>query len=460
MIEIICTLLMISIVILGVVKKFHPVTVLFTVSLVSLIIWSLVTGQSAMGDEGVGNIFFDVFEYAYTIIKNQISSTMLVCASIFGYVGFMNKIGASNAFTTLLATPLSKIKQPYLLLGTLIVLEAFLKLVIPSASSIVALLLAILYPIFVKLGCSNATIASAFILGTCITWGPADAGVALTVTLTGTDIALSEFFLSYQLFPCVCEMIVMAIVFVLLSKYYDKKYSSSAGEVTEEQLKKQRESLSLQVPTYYAIMPLFPLILIILFSGKIFPITLSTVAVVLISLCLADIIHLLNHLDTFKETLNDMNATLAEFGSFFGRMGFMPIGGALFAGVIGKVGGMTLLVTALNNTGGGVVLLSILGVLIAIIVVSCTGSYTANLNIFVPFLVSVADVTGTNPIALAQLGNMACGLGSGLAPVSRTMLFVTGACNVDFPFIFKRNIIPVLSAAATGLIVSFVFYVF
>ena len=460
MIEIFCTLLMICIVILGVVKKFHPVTVLFTVSLVSLIIWSLITGQSAMGDEGVGNIFLDVFEYAYSIIKNQISSTMLVCASIFGYVGFMNKIGASNAFTTLLASPLSKIKQPYLLLGTLIILEAFLKLVIPSASSIVALLLAILYPIFVKLGCSNATIASAFILGTCITWGPADAGVALTVTLTGTDIAVSEFFLSYQFLPCVCEMVVMAVVFVLLSKHYDRKFMTGSGEVTEEQIKKQKESMDLQVPAYYAIMPLFPLILIILFSGKIFPITLSTVAVVLLSLCLADIIHLLNHLDKFKETLNDMNATLADFGSFFGRMGFMPIGGALFAGVIGKVGGMDLLVTALNNTGGGVVLLSILGVLIAIIVVSCTGSYTANLNIFVPFLVSVANVTGTNPIALAQLGNMACGLGSGLAPVSRTMLFVTGACKVDFPFIFKRNIIPVLSAAATGLIVSFVFYVF
>ena len=460
MIEILCTLLMITIVILGVVKKFHPVTVLFTVSLVSLILWSLITGQSAMGDESVGNIFLDVFEYAYSIIQTQISSTMLICASIFGYVGFMKKIGASQAFTTLLATPLSKIRQPYLLLGTLIILEAFLKLVIPSASSIVALLLAILYPIFVKLGCSNATIASAFILGTCITWGPADAGVALTVTLTGTDIALSEFFLTYQFIPCVCEMVVMAIVFVLLSKHYDKKHGPNETEITEEQLRQQQESLSIQVPAYYAIMPLFPLILIILFSGKVFPITLSTVAVVLISLCLADIIHLLNNLKTFKETLTDMNATLIEFGSFFGRMGFMPIGGALFAGAIGKVGGMTLLVTALNNTGGGVVLLSILGVLIALVVVSCTGSYTANLNIFVPFLVSVANVTGTNPIALAQLGNMACGLGSGLAPVSRTMLFVTGACKVDFPYIFKRNIVPVLAAAATGLAVSFAFYAF
>ena len=303
MIPIICTLLMIVIVIAGVVKKFHPVTVFFAVSLVSLAIWSLVTGQSAVGDATTGNIFLDIFEYAYSIIQTQISGTMLICASIFGYVGFMNKIGASQAFTAILARPLSKIKQPYVLLGILIAVESFLKLVIPSAASLTALLFAILYPIFAQLGCSGASIASAFVLGTCITWGPADAGV------------------------------------------------------------------------------------------------------------------------------------------------------------IGKIGGMTLLVEVLNGLGGGVVVLSVLGVLVGIVVVACTGSYTANLNIFVPFLVSVANVTGANPLALAQLGNMACGLGSGLTPVSATMLFLTGECKVDFPIVLKRNILPILAAAVTGIIVTMLLHV-
>ena len=459
MIPIICTLLMIIIVIVGVVKKFHPVTVFFSVSLVSLAIWSLVTGQSAVGDATTGNLFLDIFEYAYSIIQTQISGTMLVCASIFGYVGFINKIGASQAFTAILAKPLSKIKQPYILLGMLILVESLLKLVIPSAASLVALLFAILYPIFSQLGCSGASIASAFVLGTCITWGPADAGVALSVSLSGVDMDPSEFFLSYQLVACLCEIVVMAIVFVALSVYYDKKQNLGKAVLTEEQLKKQQESLNVNVPKYYFIMPLFPLILILLFSGKIFPITLSTVAVVLISICLADIIHLLSNLKTFKQTLTDINAALVELGGFLGRMGFLVVGGALFAGVIGKIGGMTLLVEVLNGLGGGVVVLAILGVLVGIIVVACTGSYTANLNIFVPFLVSVANVTGADPVALARLGNMACGLGSGLTPVSATMLFVTGECKTDFPIVLKRNILPVLAAAVTGLVVTFVLHI-
>lgn len=459
MIPIICTLLMIVIVIAGVVKKFHPVTVFFAVSLVSLAIWSLVTGQSAVGDATTGNLFLDIFEYAYSIIQTQISGTMLICASIFGYVGFMNKIGASQAFTAILARPLSKIKQPYILLGILIAVESFLKLVIPSAASLTALLFAILYPIFAQLGCSGASIASAFVLGTCITWGPADAGVALTVSLSGVAMDTSEFFLSYQFIACVCEIIAMAIVFVILSVYYDKKQNLGRAVATEEQLRKQQESMSVNVPKFYFIMPLFPLIFILLFSGKIFPITLSTVAVVLISICLADIIHLITNRKTFKKTLGDVNAALIELGGFLGRMGFLVVGGALFAGVIGKIGGMTLLVEVLNDLGGGVVVLSVLGVLVGIVVVACTGSYTANLNIFVPFLVSVANVTGANPLALAQLGNMACGLGSGLTPVSATMLFLTGECKVDFPIVLKRNILPILAAAVTGIIVTMLLHV-
>lgn len=454
MVPILCTLLMIVIVIVGVVKKYHPVSVFFSVSLVSLIIWSMVTGKSAVGDATTGSLLLDVFEYTYSVIKTQVSGTMLVCASVFGYVGFMNKIGASQAFTALVAKPLSKIKQPYVLLGVLIIVEACLKLVIPSAASLVALLFAILYPLFVALGCSGATIASAFVLGTCITWGPADAGVVLSLSLSGVDMSVSDFFMNYQLLTCLIELAVMTVVFIILAVHYDKKHSADAVEVTEEMLKKQQQAMSSSAPSFYWIMPLFPLILIILFSGKIFPVTLSVVAVVVLSYVLADIIHLITNRKNFKTALTDIQGGLNELGRFLGSMGFLVVGGALFAGVISKVGGMTLLVTALNNLGGGTIFLCALGVLVGIVVVACTGSYTANLNIFVPFMVSVGTVTGADLAAMAFLGNMACGLGSALTPVSASMLFVTGECKVDFPVVLKQNIIPVLSAAVAGFLVT------
>ena len=459
MIAILCTLLMIVIVIAGVVKKYHPVSVFFSVSLVSLIIWTLVTGKSAVGDATTGNLILDVFEYIYSVIKTQLSGTMLVCASVFGYVGFMNKIGASQSFTAIVAKPLSKIKQPYVLLGMLIIVEACLKLVIPSAASLVALLFAILYPLFAALGCSGATIASAFVLGTCITWGPADAGVVLSLSLSGADMSVSDFFMNYQLLTCLIELVVMAVVFVMLAIRYDKKNGIQKVELTEEMIRKQQAAMASTAPKYYWVMPLFPLVLIILFSGKVFPITLSVVSVVVLSYVLSDIIHLASNVKNFKTALLDVQAGLNELGRFLGGMGFLVVGGAIFAGAISKVGGMTLLVTMLNNMGGGTVFLCALGVIVSIVVVACTGSYTANLNIFVPFMVSVGTITGVDLAAMAFLGNMACGLGSALTPVSATMLFVTGECKVDFPIVLKRNIIPVLSAAVAGFVVTMIMHV-
>lgn len=204
---------------------------------------------------------------------------------------------------------------------------------------------------------------------------------------------------------------------------------------------------------------LFPLVLIVLFSGKLLPIKLDTVPVVIISLVVADIIHMLCNLKNFKGALNDINAAFDELGKFMGRMGFLIVGGSVFAGAIGKIGGMKLLVQVLKNAGGGALVLAILGVVMGIVVVACTGSYTANLNIFVPFLVSVANVTGVDPVAMAQLGNMACGLGSGLTPVAATTLFVTQECDVDFPLVLKRNILPIFAAAAAGIISVFLFKV-
>ena len=456
MIKVIVTFALIAILVVAIIKKFHTISVFIGISLIGLILWSLITGNSIQGDATTGNLFLDVFQYFCDTLKKTISSNMLVTASILGYVGFMDKIGASVAFTNLLAKPLSKIKQPYILVGVLVAVECFMKLVVPSAISVVALLFGILYPIFVAVGISNITIASAFILGTVITWGPADAGVVLTSQLAGLNV--SDFFYDSQFIPCVCEIVVMAIVFVVTSIILDKKQNAAKAVLGEDSLKKQAESMKVEAPAFYAIMPLFPLILIFLFSGRIIPITLEAVTVVLLSTVLADIIHLLVNIKNFKKTLNDVQSSMMSLGDFIGRMGFLMVAGTMFAGLVNKIGGMNIIIEAFTKSGGSPIILVVVGVLLAIIVVACTGQYTANLNIFVPFFVSIAQTANLGVAAMAQVANMACGLGTGLAPASGTLLFITGETSTDFPSVLKRNIVPILSAAATGLVVNFLFY--
>ena len=162
MIPIIATFVLLALVILGVIKKFNLVALFCAVGLGSLMVYSAVTGNSVIGDATTGNVVLDVFEYMFNTMKTQFTGTVMVSGTILAYMGFMNKIGASQAFTVLLAKPLMKIKQPYILLGAIVIIENFVKLVIPSSVSCTALLFAILYPIFLAVGCSNAAICCAF----------------------------------------------------------------------------------------------------------------------------------------------------------------------------------------------------------------------------------------------------------------------------------------------------------
>ena len=458
MIPIIATFVLLAVVILGVIKKFNLVALFCAVSLGSLMIYSVVTGKSVIGDATTGNVVLDVFEYMFNTMKTQFSGTVMVSATILAYMGFMNKIGASQAFTVLLAKPLMKIKQPYILLGAIIIIENFVKLVIPSAISCVALLFAILYPIFLAVGCSNAAICCAFSLGTCITWGPADAGVSLTASFVG-NIGVADFFMDYQFVVCIVEMVVMAIVFIIVSIFADRKAAKAGpqAEVTEDMLKKQAETLTVKTPGYYPILPMLPLLFILLFSGKILPIRMNTVACALLTLFVAFIIYLLGDVKNFKTRLEDIGAFTTEYGNFVGRMGFIVVGGNLFAGAINTIGGLTMIIKSLNAEGGGLVPLTVIGVVLALLCVGATGTYTANLNVFVPYMISVATVTGVSIPVMAQIGNMACGLPSAIAAVAGTNLLLMGETGTEYPTFFKRNIIPVLAAAATGVIFNFLF---
>jgi DcuC family C4-dicarboxylate transporter len=456
MLQVFLTLLMIVIVIYAIVKKLNAITAIFAVSLIALFIWTLLTGKSLMGKETIGSAFLDVYEFLYSTIKTQIAGNVLVCMVVLGYVGFMNHLKASDAFTMVIAKPLSKIKSPYILTSLLLIVGALLKLVIPSAIAVVSLLFAILYPVLLKCGSTRATICTALVMSSSVTWGPADAGVMLTQTLMAPHLSVTDFFIDYQFPIAGIALVVMSVVFYFTSKMYDKKENAKGLETgTAKETKSLKE---LGIPKFYAILPLFPLLSIVLFSGKVFPITMSTVGATLLALVTAFVIHLLTNIKKFGKAFNDIVGFFNAMGDYMAKTAFIIIAGTFFSSALTKVGGMTIIVEAFNKAGGSVVVLSILGALLAFAVTACTVSYLGNLNIFVPFFANIAQITGFDGAALGVIANNACGLGTGVTPASATMLLLSSECDVPFPTILKRNIIPLLSGLTTIVILTFVFH--
>ncbi len=454
MIQILVTVLMIVVVMLAIIKKFHATTVLFAVSIVALLGYSLVTGTSVMGENSTGNLFLDVFELLRQTTETQVAGNGLICMLFMGYIQMMEKLQASDLFAMYIGKVISKIKQRYLLTAMLTVLCACLKLFLGSAIVVVMLLLSILYPSLRRSGCTNATICSCLVMGTAITWGPTDGGVVATPGLAGVDLSAAEFFMSYQIIPCVCALLTIAVVGIFTSMYFDKK-EAAKGKVDEE-ITELKDFSQVKCPKYYAILPTLPLIFVVLFSGNITSITLTTAAAVTLALCTAFVVHLLSNLKRFGEAFNEIIFFYKGMGNAVANVMFIIVAGSLMASTINMVGGMAALIEWMQTLGGGVYFLATIGAILGFVTVALTVSYMANLNIFVPFFKTIGDLTGYSTLRLAAIANASCGLGTGMAIASNTMLFLTGMCKTDAVTVLKRNIIPLLCGFIVMLVVSFI----
>jgi len=159
--------------------------------------------------EGTGLAFFDIFlKFKDTIIA-QVGFAGIVIMILFGYSGYMNVIGANQVAVNSLVKPLKKIKSKALFVPLVFLIGNLMSLVVPSASSLAIILMAILYPMLAGMGISSLTAAGV---------------IAMTATIMptplGADNVIAAQTLHYDLLDYVAwnakislpTLLIMAIV--------------------------------------------------------------------------------------------------------------------------------------------------------------------------------------------------------------------------------------------------------
>lgn len=452
MIQIIATIALLALLIFSIVKKYNTTVVLLTLSLIAYA-GLTISGGSVMGENTCGSAFFDVFEMIRSSASGTMGGNVLIIMSIYGYIVYMNHIKASDMFATLVATPLKKISKPYLLAAMMILVGNLIKIVIPSGISVAALMLATLYPVLLKVGCSKATSASAVLLSYLSVWGPSDASLYTALSLAGVeDVSVSEWFVQTQIPVMAVTILVAMIVFIPVSKYFDRR---EQAETSSEDL----ETKSIQdigVPYFYALLPLLPLITILVFSELIVgSIVISVVAACYFCLVIAVIIHTLCQRN-FKQCFNEVSVVFNGMGDYFKGPGILLVFGTLFASALNRIGGMKLIVDGLTSFESGTVIAVVVITLLGIFVMGVTGVYNGNVSLLVPVMTSVIASAGLETLPFLHLALIGLALGSSVTPVAGASLYLASATNVNILTCVKRNLIPVicagLAAAATTMI--------
>ena len=126
--------------------------------------------------------------------------------------------------------PIMKMKNKYLLSGGVFLLTAALIIAIPNGNGRMAILIGTVYPVMLACGISKATGAVAIFAGAMYSWGPANPKIPTAASYMGIEVNMADYFLKTEWMWDILAVVVGILIFVVTSKYFDKKEKAETGE--------------------------------------------------------------------------------------------------------------------------------------------------------------------------------------------------------------------------------------
>jgi DcuC family C4-dicarboxylate transporter len=308
--------------------------------------------------------------------------------------------------------------------------------------------MASLFPILTNLGVSKLSAASVITATTAFCIGPASAISTSACTIINIDPV--DFFINYQIGLVMPLSICMMITYYFVNRYYDKKDNLVSKEKTEEQEK-------LDSPLIYAIIPILPIILLIVFSEMFsffaVPITLDTTTAMLISLFVAILFELIRTRN-IREVFDSFKIFWNGMGNIFKTVVTLIIAADIFASGLIGLGFIEGLIAVTQNLGLNAIGISIVMTIMIFLASMLMGSGNASFFAFGPLVPKIATKLGIESTTMILPMQLASSMGRTVSPVSGIIIAVSEIAGVTALDIVKRNIIPL----GVTLIVMMIFH--
>ncbi|HEY6144108.1 MAG TPA: C4-dicarboxylate transporter DcuC [Flavobacterium sp.] len=433
------------------IANYNPQAVLLFSGLLMLFIALIFGFKLPVIEKSTGSSFFDVFEYIKIGFSEINGSVGLLIMSIGGFVAFIEKNGASDALVYLALKPLSLMKKyPYILASLVIPIGQFLYICIPSAAGLSLLLMASMFPIMVNLGVGRLSAVAVITASTSFGIGPASIITSSSVKIIETT-AVSHFF-ENQIALAIPLSISLMISFFYVNKYFDKKEKIDFVAPIEE------KEIVLKVPLYYAILPILPLLILLVFSEMftIFetPIHLDTTAVMIfcVFICLfVDLIRTRN----LKMVFESMQVFFNGMGEIFKSVVILIIAAEMFSKGLISLMFIDGLISSSQSIGLGGIGICIVMSLMIFFASILMGSGNAAFFAFGPLVPKLASRLGVNSTTMILPMEFSASMGRTVSPISGVLIASSNIAKVS-PFdVAKRNAIPFVITFIVMIIVHF-----
>ncbi len=432
-------------------RRFNPQGVLIFAGL------SMISIAAAMGIDPIavskpsGSFIFDIVQIIDDGFVGNITRIGLMIMTIGGYVAFMNKIKATDSLVYIAIKPLGFFrKYPYLASVIAIPIGQVLFMTIPSAAGLGLLLVASFYPVLVSLGCSKLTALSAIAAATIFDQGPGSANTAMAASLIGKSNM--EYFVSDQLPLVIPTTIVVMTLYYFSNKYFDKRDINANREpvVAEGGQTKKPE-----VPLIYAILPMLPLLLLVIFSDYVglVDIHLSTTVAMLLSL-IVSVVFVMIFTRNIRSVMDMLDSFWKGMGSVFSTVVTLIVAAEIFSkGLIG-LGFIDTLVSGSTHLGFSGAAISIFITILVFLAAMLMGSGNAAFFSFGPLIPDIAGRLGMTAPEMILPMQLSASMGRATSPIAGVIVAIAGVAGVSPVDLAKRNMPPLIG----GLVVLLVFH--
>ena len=437
MIESLLVLVVLVVVAYLIVKNYHPALSLIIGALVLLACAWMLGHPIYPAGEGTGFGLFDIFlKFKDTIIA-QVSSAGIVIMILFGYSGYMNAIGANQMAVNFLVKPLMKIKRKSLFVPVVFLIGNLMSLVVPSASSLAIILMSILYPMLASMGISSLTAAGVIAMTATIMPTPLGADNVIAANTLGYDV------LNYVVWNAkisLPSLLIIAVAQYFWQKYCDKKEGEAAYvSLNEEGLSKQKE---FDVPKFYAILPILPLLLIVGVG----------IAGMFIKGITMDIFVLT--LKSFKKVQDTAVEMFKGMGQGFSQVVMLVVGGSLFTSAIQTLGIIDSIMASVeaSSSAGIVTTLIFSGATTLFGILS--GGGLAMFYAVIELIPGIAEKAGIDGILISLPMQMIANLTRTISPVAAVVMIVASTVGVSPIRILKRTSVPTIIGIISVIVLS------
>lgn len=459
----ITSIIAVLLVIYMLIKKADIIMTLFGVGILLLYV-ALLMGK----DVGSGMKFLVPLQIIIDDFKSILPKAGFIILILGGYTAYMSSIGANEVTVHALTAPLKGIKSAYILVPFVFLLGNLLSLVIPSASNLALILLASLYPVLKKSGMSTLTAAA--IIATTATVMPTPLGgdnVAIATELAKypefSGLTTSEYVFRYHALISIPTLVVMAIVHYFWQKYMDRRgiiEGNKAAEVQIDQSKAVHIEGGYLYKTVYALLPIFPIILLLfayiynLIAKN--DIDLSVEMAVIICFIIAVIAEMIKKRKG-KEVIKETTSFFKGMGSAFSIV-VLLVAATVFVDGLKAIGLISTLQTIMQSSSTYGFVLPLILVLLTALIVILSGSGTALFYAMVPLMYGLATAAGISALAVTIPMGLAGNLLRAVSPVSAVVVIVAGATKLNPVEIVKRTAIPMIAGVIFMFILSMIVF--